>query len=94
LSIGATSNLRVAHFWGEARRAARNRKTLASSCPHESLLSIRNKRATMNILWEELTAGLNQSRSSAAPLLPLFGAILLGGLIGLQRVNEQKPVPY
>ena len=45
----------------------------------------------MNILWEELTAGLTNQDHLLRVLVRLFAAILLGGLIGLQRVSERKP---
>ena len=45
----------------------------------------------MNILWEELTAGLTDHDNLLRVFLRLFAAILLGGLIGLQRVNARKP---
>ncbi len=45
----------------------------------------------MNILWEELTAGLTGHDQLLHVFIRLFAAILLGGLIGLQRVNPKKP---
>jgi putative Mg2+ transporter-C (MgtC) family protein len=45
----------------------------------------------MNILWEELTAGLTNDDQLLRVFLRLFAAILLGGLIGLQRVSAGKP---
>ena len=45
----------------------------------------------MNILWEELTAGLTNQDHLLRVLVRLFAAILLGGLIGLQRVRATKP---
>jgi putative Mg2+ transporter-C (MgtC) family protein len=45
----------------------------------------------MNILWEELTAGLTDHDHLLRILVRLFAAILLGGLIGLQRVAARKP---
>jgi putative Mg2+ transporter-C (MgtC) family protein len=45
----------------------------------------------MNILWEELTAGLTNDDQLLRVCFRLFAAILLGGLIGLQRVNAKKP---
>ena len=55
------------------------------------LFSISDTRATMNILWEELTAGLTNHDHLLRAFLRLFAAIVLGGLIGLQRVNAKKP---
>ena len=45
----------------------------------------------MNILWEELTAGLTNHDHLLRVFVRLFAAILLGGLIGLQRVATRKP---
>jgi putative Mg2+ transporter-C (MgtC) family protein len=45
----------------------------------------------MNILWEELTAGLTNDDQLLRVFFRLFAATLLGGLIGLQRVNAKKP---
>ena len=45
----------------------------------------------MNIFWEELTAGLTNHDQMLRVFIRLFAAILLGGLIGLQRGNAQKP---
>jgi hypothetical protein len=45
----------------------------------------------MNILWEELTAGPTNHDQLLRVFIPLFAAILLGGLIGLQRVRATKP---
>jgi putative Mg2+ transporter-C (MgtC) family protein len=45
----------------------------------------------MNILWEELTAGLTNQDHLLRVVIRLFAAMLLGGLIGLQRVRATKP---
>ncbi len=45
----------------------------------------------MNILWEELTAGLTNHDHLLRVFIRLFAAILLGGLIGLQRIRPTKP---
>jgi len=45
----------------------------------------------MTILWEELTVGLTNQDLLMRVGIRLFAAILLGGLIGLQRVSPQKP---
>ena len=45
----------------------------------------------MNILWDELTAGLTNHDHLLRVLVRLFAAILLGGLMGLQRVRATKP---
>jgi putative Mg2+ transporter-C (MgtC) family protein len=45
----------------------------------------------MNILWEELTGGLTNGDQFVRIVFRLGAAILLGGLIGLPRVNARKP---
>ncbi len=45
----------------------------------------------MTILWEELTAGLTNQDRLLRVGIRLLAAILLGGLIGLQRVSPRKP---
>ena len=55
------------------------------------LVCTSDKKATMNILWEELTAGLTNHDQLLRVFIRLFSAILLGGLIGLQRVRPRKP---
>ena len=45
----------------------------------------------MNILWEELTAGLTNHDYLLRVFVRLFAAIVLGGLLGLQRVSARKP---
>lgn len=45
----------------------------------------------MNILWEELTAGLTNHDHLLRVFIRLVAAILLGGLVGLQRVSASKP---
>ncbi|HEY4271560.1 MAG TPA: MgtC/SapB family protein [Candidatus Udaeobacter sp.] len=45
----------------------------------------------MNIFWEELTAGLTNHDQLLRVFIRLFAAILLGGLMGLQRVSARKP---
>jgi len=55
------------------------------------LFSISDKSATMNIFWEELTAGLTNHDQMLRVFIRLFAAILLGGLIGLQRTNAKRP---
>ena len=55
------------------------------------LFSISDKRAPMNIFWEELTVGLTNHDHLLRVFIRLFAAILLGGLLGLQRVSARKP---
>jgi putative Mg2+ transporter-C (MgtC) family protein len=45
----------------------------------------------MHILWDELTAGLTNPDQLLRVFLRLLVAILLGGLMGLQRVSAGKP---
>ena len=45
----------------------------------------------MTILWVELTGGLTNQDRFLRVAIRLLGAILLGGLIGLQRVSPRKP---
>jgi putative Mg2+ transporter-C (MgtC) family protein len=45
----------------------------------------------MNVLWEELTAGLGNPDHFWRILIRLFAAIVLGGLVGLQRESAGKP---
>ncbi|HEY2961568.1 MAG TPA: MgtC/SapB family protein [Pyrinomonadaceae bacterium] len=43
------------------------------------------------MLWQELTLGLGSGRQAAQVLLRLSVAVLLGGLVGLQRERARKP---
>jgi putative Mg2+ transporter-C (MgtC) family protein len=45
----------------------------------------------MNILWEELTAGLTNPDLLLRIIIRLLAAVVLGGLIGLQRERAGKP---
>lgn len=45
----------------------------------------------MNILWEELTAGLTNPDHLLRIIIRLLAAVVLGGLIGLQRERAGKP---
>jgi putative Mg2+ transporter-C (MgtC) family protein len=45
----------------------------------------------MEMLWQELTLGLGSGRQAAQVLLRLSVAVLLGGLVGLQRERARKP---
>ncbi|MGI8890084.1 MAG: MgtC/SapB family protein [Chthoniobacterales bacterium] len=45
----------------------------------------------MNIFWEELTAGLTSPDQLLRIFLRLCVAILLGAVLGLQRVSARKP---
>jgi putative Mg2+ transporter-C (MgtC) family protein len=45
----------------------------------------------MDILWEELTAGLPNLRQLMVVVIRLFAATLLGALVGIQRERAGKP---
>lgn len=45
----------------------------------------------MDILWEELTSGLPNSRQFVQVLIRLLAATLLGAAVGLQREKAGKP---
>jgi putative Mg2+ transporter-C (MgtC) family protein len=45
----------------------------------------------MDILWEELTAGLPNLRQVMVVITRLFAATLLGALVGIQRERAGKP---
>jgi putative Mg2+ transporter-C (MgtC) family protein len=45
----------------------------------------------MEILWQELTAGVHGSQQLERVLLRLVAAVLLGALLGLQRESTRKP---
>lgn len=45
----------------------------------------------MDILWEELTYGLPNSRHLVQVLIRLFAATLLGAIVGFQRERTGKP---
>jgi putative Mg2+ transporter-C (MgtC) family protein len=83
------------------KRFGRNRSTASTTAGNcflkefpvreRMLFSISDKSATMNIFWEELTAGLTNHDQMLRVFIRLCAAIILGGLMGLQRVNAQKP---
>ena len=43
------------------------------------------------MLWQELTFGLGSGRQGVQVLLRLIVAVLLGGLVGIQRQRARKP---
>lgn len=45
----------------------------------------------MDLLWQELTLGLDSSRLAAQMLLRMVVAVALGGLVGMQREQAGKP---
>jgi len=45
----------------------------------------------MNVLWEELTAGLSDPSHLLRVVIRLVAAIVCGGMIGLQRESAGKP---
>jgi len=45
----------------------------------------------MDILWSEITAGLQGGEHAARVLIRLIAAMILGAIIGLQREHSNKP---
>lgn len=45
----------------------------------------------MDLLWQELTLGLDSTRLAAQMLIRMVLAVLLGGLVGMQREQAGKP---
>lgn len=45
----------------------------------------------MDVLWQELTLGLDSGRLAAQILIRIVIAVLLGGLVGMQREQAGKP---
>ena len=45
----------------------------------------------MDVLWQELTLGFDSSRQAAQMLIRMTVAVLLGGLVGIQREQAGKP---
>ena len=45
----------------------------------------------MDLLWQELTLGLDSTRQAAQILLRLVAAVLFGFLVGMQREKAGKP---
>src|SRR5687768_13122474 len=45
----------------------------------------------MDLLWQELTLGLDSARLAAQMLIRMVLAMLLGGLVGMQREQAGKP---
>ncbi|HXC70864.1 MAG TPA: MgtC/SapB family protein [Pyrinomonadaceae bacterium] len=45
----------------------------------------------MDVLWQELTRGLPDGRQLAIVLIRVIAAMLLGGIIGMQREKARKP---
>lgn len=48
----------------------------------------------MNIFWEELTAGIPETRQLVQVIIRLFAAVTLGSIIGLQRERVGKPAGF
>jgi len=44
----------------------------------------------MDALWQELTSGLHDSRQLAPVIIRLVAAMLLGGIVGIQRQTTRK----
>lgn len=45
----------------------------------------------MDIIWQELTLGLHDSRQVARVIIRLLAATVLGGIVGIQRETTRKP---
>src|SRR5204863_9856708 len=45
----------------------------------------------IRILWQELTSGLHDSQQLAYVSIRLLAAMLLGGIVGVQRESTRKP---
>ena len=45
----------------------------------------------LNILWQELTRGLPSSDEAFHVIIRLVAAMILGGIVGVQRESTRKP---
>jgi putative Mg2+ transporter-C (MgtC) family protein len=45
----------------------------------------------MEVLWQELTSGLHDSKQLARVIIRLLVAALLGAIVGIQRERSRKP---
>ena len=45
----------------------------------------------MDLLWQELTNGLPDGRQFATVLIRIIAAVLLGGIVGIEREKARKP---
>ena len=45
----------------------------------------------IRILWQELTSGLHDSQQLARVIIRLVAAMLMGGMVGVQRESTRKP---
>ena|SRR5215471_12754099 len=45
----------------------------------------------MDVLWQELTAGLHDPKQLAHVIIRIVAATLLGGMVGIQREKTHKP---
>jgi putative Mg2+ transporter-C (MgtC) family protein len=45
----------------------------------------------MDVLWQELTAGLGDSKRLAQVIIRLLAATLFGAIVGIQRESTRKP---
>jgi putative Mg2+ transporter-C (MgtC) family protein len=54
-------------------------------------LKSQHKEKIMDILWEELTFGLPESKQVVQFLIRIIASALLGGIIGIQREKAGKP---
>ncbi len=45
----------------------------------------------LDVLWQELTSGLHDSKQLARVIIRLVAATLFGAIVGLQRESTRKP---
>src|SRR5215510_3370872 len=45
----------------------------------------------MDLLWQELTSGLHDSKQLAHVIIRIIAASILGGIVGIQRQSTHKP---
>src|SRR5436190_8368196 len=45
----------------------------------------------LQILWQELTSGLHDSQQLSRVIIRLLAAMILGGIVGVQRESTRKP---
>src|SRR5438046_10050371 len=45
----------------------------------------------MDVLWQELTSGLHDSKQLAHVIIRLVAATLFGAIVGVQRESTRKP---
>lgn len=45
----------------------------------------------MDVFWQELTSGLHDTKQLERVIIRLVAAVLLGGIVGIQREKDRKP---